>query len=427
MIDAHKIVYNNLSSEEFDVTLHVSFNEDNGTTSSFLGREGIYTEHYNGHHTIHGAKYNEVLTPRFTLIKNNYGDFDAVENRRMLSWLTASEKPGWLEVYKDDSNVVEWRIFGCITSVEQYKLGNGRVVGYEFEMESSAPYAWSPALVYPEVYANEEELSNNDETNDYLTVSGTETFTITCDTDEYNQLLYPKVTITFKGQNEYFPLKFNPLTESSYSMVPNVIYKWEEEYIKATVWSANTKYYSDKNGTLASPQPDNTAQITSGNYYVKNPITYYGVNLNGIEDKGKYTIGIRTTDVITQNSPPTDYVYYYFPADHFIKKLAVENGIYVWKPVALMGMAVKIDNTYMWNDKPVTKEAIIAGGAMDEVIVLDGTNKLISGTKGSTTRIIGDDFNWEWIPFAYGENDITVNGNCTIKFEWLEPRKVGSL
>ena len=84
-------------------------------------------------------------------------------------------------------------------------------------------------------------------------------------------------------------------------------------------------------------------------------------------------------------------------------------------------------NTYIADGVTTTKEAIIAGGAMDEVVVLDGTNKLISGTKGATARIVGDHFNWEWIPFVYGENNITVSGNCTIKFEWLEPRKVGSL
>ena len=387
MIDAHKIVYNNLSSEEFDVTLHISFDSDNGATSSFLNREGVYTEHYDGRHTIHRAKYNEVFTPRFTLIKNNYGDFDATENRRILSWLTSSEKPGWLEVYKDDSNVVEWRVFGYITSIEQYKLGNGRIVGYEFEIESSHPYAWSRKLVYPEVYATTAEIGNNDENNDYLTVSEAKTFKITCNTDEYNKPIYPKVTITFKGYNQYFPIDVNPLDRITYPMVPNVIYIWKD---------------TDK-------------------------VEHLYVNLNGTEDNGRYAIKALKSDEISQSNPPTEYKYYYLP-NGYINKLDVDkDNNYVWKAIAKIGMAVKINNTYVLDGVSTTKEAIVAGGTMDEQIILDGTNKIVSGTRGTTTRIVGDHFNWEWIPFVYGENNITIMGNCTVKFEWLEPRKVGSL
>jgi hypothetical protein len=390
MIDAHKIVYNNLSSEEFDVTLHCSFDGDNGTTSSFLSREGVYTEHYDGHRTIHRVKNNEVLTPRFTLIKKDFSDFTPSENRRVLSWLTSSDKPGWFEVYKDDSNVIEWRIFGYVAPVEQYKLGNDRVVGYEFEVESSHPYAWSRKFIYPEVHATTAEINNNDETNDYLQVSGTKNFTITCNTDEYNKPVYPKVTVTFKGKNQYFPIDVNPLEENTYQMVPNVIYSWTDT----------------------------------------NNVEHLYVNLNGTEDNGRYAI-----QAISGSSEPsgafTDYAYYYFTDDGYIKKLVstTNNGIasYAWKSIAHIGMAVKINNTYTMNGKSVTKEAIVAGGTLDETIVLDGTNKIISGTKGATTRIVGDDFNWEWIPLVYGENNITVSGNCTIKFEWLEPHKVGSL
>lgn len=390
MIDAHKIVYNNVSSEEFDVTLHCSFDSDNGAVSSFLGREGVYTEHYDGHRTIHRVKNNEVLTPRFTLIKKDFSDFTPSENRRILSWLTSSDKPGWFEVYKDDSNVVEWRIFGYVAPVEQYKLGNNRVVGYEFEVESSHPYAWSRKLIYPEVYTTTEEINNNDETNDYLQVSGTESFTITCNTDEYSKPVYPKVTVTFKGKNKYFPIDINPLEENTYHMVPNVIYSW----------------------------------VDTEN------IEHLYVNLNGTEDNGRYAI-----QTISGSPEPsgdfTEYTYYYFLDDGYIKKLisTTKNGAvaYDWKPIAYVGMAVKINNTYTMNGKTVTKETIVAGGTLDETIVLDGTNKIVSGTKSTTTRIVGDDFNWEWIPLVYGENNITVMGNCTIKFEWLEPRKVGSL
>ena len=427
MISAHRLIFNGFSTEDFDVIPYLSFDEDNGAVSSFLNADGIYTEHYDGHRTIHRAKYNEALTPRFTLIKKDYGDFDTTENRKILSWLTVSEKPGWLEVYKDDSNVLEWRIFGCITSVEQYKLGNGRIVGYEFEMESSHPYAWSRKFTYPEIYNTVEEISNNDETNDYLVVSGTEEFIVTCNTDEYNKLLYPKVTINFKGKNEYFPINVNPLEDIAYPMVPNVIYSWFEEYRKAVEYKPSTVYYSDKNGTKAGVQPTTQTEITNGNYFIKVDETHLYVNLNGIEDNGKYEIQALSSDEIIQEYPPIDYKYYLLPNGYIYKLTTNDDNEYMWKSVALIGMAVKISNTYMFDNSLTTKEAIIAGGTMDEVVVLDGANKIISGTKSTSARIIGDDFNWEWIPLVYGKNTITVSGNCTIKFEWLEPRKVGSL
>lgn len=431
MIDAHRIVYNNLSSEEFDVTLHLSFDNESGASNSFLNREAISTEVYDGSRKfIHGSKYTDSATPRFTLIKKDFGDFSHEENRRILSWLTGNSKPSWLEVYQDDSNVISYRYFCVPTTVEQYKLSNGRIVGYEFEIFSDAPYAWSRKFTYPEVYATTEEISNNDENNDYLVISGTKDFTITCNTDEYNKPIYPRVTVTFKGKNPYFPIDVNPLEESTYHMVPNVIYSWLEQYRKATDYKEGTTYYSDKNGTEANPQPKNATEIVNGEYYTYVNQTHLYVNLNGVDDNGRYA----TQALLGSPEPSGDfveYIYYYFVDDGYIKKLinTTNNGItvYSWKPIAKVGMAVKISNTYNLNGISTTKEAIVAGGVLDETIILDGTNKIVSGTKGATARIIGDDFNWEWIPLVYGDNTITVSGNCTIKFEWIEPRKVGSL
>ena len=430
MISAHHLIFNGFSTEDFDVIPYLSFSGDNGATPTFLSAQGVYTEHYDGHRTIHRSKYNEVFTPRFTLIKKDESDFDATENRKILSWITASEKPGFLEVYKDDSNVLDWKIFGCITSVEQYKLGNGRIIGYEFEVESSHPYAWSHKFVYPEVYTTTAEAGNNDETNDYLTISDTKEFTITCNTDDYNKLLYPKVTITFKGQNMYFPIDVNPLQENTYPMVPNVIYAWVEEYRKATTYQIGITYYSDDKGTVANPQPTSTTEITNGKYYTYVNERHYYVNLNGAKHNGRYIV-LPSVSSIIADATTQDYKYYYFTDTNEIQTTVSKevngNVVYYWEPVAKIGMAVKIQNTYMLNGESATKETIIAGGAMDEEVILDGTNKLIYGTKGATTKIIGDHFNWEWIPFAYGENSIKVMGQCVIKFEWLEPRKVGSL
>jgi hypothetical protein len=423
MISAQRIEWNNLDSLEFDLITCLSFDSDSGDSPSFLNQDGIYTEHYDGHRTVHRAKKNEFFNPTFTFIKDGFGDFTIDEQRKILSWLS-TETPGWLNVYHDDSNVLSYRCFGTWESIELYKLGNGRVVGYVVSFASTHAHAWSRKFIYPEVHATTKEISNNDESNDYLQVVRDKTFTITCNTDEYNKPLYPKVTIIFKGKNAYFPIDVNPLEEKTYPMVPNVIYSWTE-YTKATQYVSGVKYYSDTKGTVAVVQPTNDSQITSGIYYIGTEHLY--VNLNGTEHNGKYAIQALNSSDINQSNPPMEYEYYYLP-DGYIKKLVKDNkNNWTWEPVVLVGMAVRIKNTYLLNGASVTKEAIITGGTMDEVVILDGTNKIVSGTKGATTRIIGDDFNWEWIPFVYGENNITVMGNCYIKFEWLEPRKVGSL
>ena len=45
----------------------------------------------------------------------------------------------------------------------------------------------------------------------------------------------------------------------------------------------------------------------------------------------------------------------------------------------------------------------------------------------SPKSIFGDDFvGWAWLPFYDGKNEVTIEGNCSVTFEWREVRKVGS-
>lgn len=435
MISPYKISWNGLSSLDFDLWTELSIDgDDNGNTSTFLNREAVTSEHYDGsRRTIHSFRYQDVLEPTITLVKQNYEDFTQDENRKILSWLTSHSDPSWLDIFHDDSNTISYRLFGGWSEIEQHKLSNGRVIGYTCTFTSNSPMAWSRKFIYPEIHTTIEEINNNDETNDYLQVSGEKQFTITCNTDEYNKPLYPKVTITFKGKNDYFPIDVNPQEDNTYHMVPNVIYSWKEEYRRAVGDEKDgTIYYSDKNGTKANPQPKPT-EVVNGEFYIYVNEPHYYVNLNGVEDNGKYEIEIIEDEtppkVTTENSGAWRSLYYYFPNDgNTIQKLNNSNNTYTWKIVSRVGLAAKINSTHIpFNGEPITTESIIAGGVLDEAIVLDGTNKVISGTKSNTTRIIGDDFNWNWIPFYSGDNTITVSGNCEIKFEWLEPRKVGSL
>ena len=379
MINAHRLIYNGLSSEEFDVIPGLSFGGDNGTITSFLGREGVYTEHYDGHHTIHRARYNEIFTPRFTLIKNDYSDFDEDENRRILSWLTSSDKPTWMEVYRDDSNVLTWQCLGNIISIEQYKLGNGRVVGYEFEMETTHPYAFSRKM----------EITKK--------INQPTPLIITSDSDEYLKPIYPTVTIKFSGDDIYTPIDENPL-ENDYNMIPNVIYTWDNGYY-VNLPSVGYKEQLPAHNPVVSMD---SADIYSDIYIVDG---YYYFT----------TDGVIAQKIIKKDSQ-----------GQVIKD---DNGQpqYEWNIITEVSAAVKIDNI------TTGTSTIVAGATINEIIVLDGANKVIAsyvdkeGTLVQNPKIIGNHFSWDWLPLNYGDNNITIAGNCEVKFEWLEPRKVGDL
>ena len=389
MIDAHRVVFNGMDSLDFDITPHLSFDGDNGGSASFLNRDSIHSEHYDGSfRRIHSYKYNEVLSPTFTFVKQDFSDFDETENRKILSWLTASNKPGWIEIYKDDSNVLSYKLFGNFIETEVYKLGNGRVVGYVATFESSAPYAYSRKFIYPEVYATIAEGSNNDEDNDYLEVRGTNPITITCNTDEYNKPIYPTVTIKFSNQDIYFPVDKDP-TGNNDAMISNVIYAHGDKYY-INLPSEGYK------GLLGNNKP-----ITS--------------------DMSSTPAG---SDLYDKDG------YYYFTQEGVIAKKISTNETqteFAWKVITEVGAAIKIDNT------TAGTSTVVSGAAIGETIVLDGTNKVISAytnVKGALVqkpRIIGNHFSWDWLPLNYGDNNITITGNCDVKIEWIEPRKVGSL
>ena len=379
MINAHRIIFNGLSSEEFDVIADLSFEGSDGTTSSFLNRDGVYTEHYDGRYRrIHSYKYNEVMTPRFTLIKRDCSDFTPEENRRILSWLTASDKPSWLEVYHDDSNVLAWQVFGNPISVEQYKMGSGRIVAYEFDFESNAPYAWSRKM----------EITKQ--------ISTPNPLTITCNSDEYNKLIYPKVIINFNGENIYFPTSNKPRDDDF--MFSNVVYTFKE---------------ADNKGVLEDKH-------------------YVSIVTDDIQERA-YVVTVSADSDLTKlptTFPGIKYYHVVDGRDHTIRTIEDNQ----WKVITKTGAAVKIDTIYTFGGEIITKSVEIKNASLGEEITLDGINKVISvvwynddGDRIDDVRVIGDDFNWEWLPLAYGENNVIITGNCDVQIQWIEPRKVGSL
>jgi hypothetical protein len=417
MIDAHKIIYNGLSSEEFDVTLHLTFEGDSGASDSFLNRETVSTVSYDGSRKyIHSAKFTDSAMPKFTLIKKNFSDFTFEENRRILSWLTSSSRPLWLEIYKDDSNVISYRYFCIPTNIELYKLGNSRVIGYQFEIDSSAPYAYSRLFKYPEDPDNLEEIA------DYLQVSGENTFTITCGTDEYNKLVYPRVTVNFNSEKVYIPIDRDP-TINQYKMMSNIIYhntNTNKYYVNIPNYNYKGEIMGIFGADINSQQADSS---TLGNYYYypANRTLYKGVQI--YELATTFTSGttyyLDNKGLTVADPQPTN-------------KQEIQSGEYYisesfgWEAVTIIGTGIQIENNSVIDNAGGITKTTIVGCRPGEQVVFDGTNRVISSSL-DPMRIIGDDFNWEWIPLTEGENRFTVTGNCQIKFEWIEPRKVGNL
>ena len=416
MIAPYRVVWLAQSSLDFDVRAEIAFDAEQGATSSFLNRESVTTEHYDGtYRRIHSYKYNEVFTPRITFVKQDYEEFTPEENRKILSWLTAKDSADWLEIYHDDSNVMSYKLLGNFVTVEQHKLGNDCVIGYECEFESSSPYAWS------QKYEITKQIVNSGNLN------------ITCNSDEYNKLLYPKVTVTFAGENIYLPADKDP-KDLSYKMIPKVIYSYTYmDYNQKAIKDAFDNLSDDEKIDLGIVEKDFTQlspeeldKIGTHAGLSKESITklYININTGDEEDQGRFEIlGSSASNVEAEG-----YVtgHYYFSKDQVVKKVVTttnDDGSVsrAWKIVSTVGAAVKINNT------TTSKETIIAGGTIGETIIFDGANKVVSSDKDTTVKIIGDDFNWVWPAFIADKNSFTVTGSCDIKFEWTEPRKVGNV
>lgn len=322
MISPYKITFRDFSSLDFDYHVGLSFDGDNGEVTSFLGKEAVYSEVYNGsRRNVYNYKNNEVLTPKFTFIKNDYSEFTREENRRILSWLTGSQKASWLSIYSDDSEVIEYELLGNFISCSQYKLGNGSVIGYVCEFESVSPYAYSPINTITK------------------TITSPTTLIVDCQSDDQSAYVYPKITI------EEDPTSV--VVRISTTLAKTILDG--NNYVDGTVYyDYNDKnYYWKKDGTSYGPLTDNTS-------------------------------GINTTSVS------------------------------------------------IWNQTTGTKSnaTIIKNRVRGEKIVIDGANEVIST---SSTGVIGDNFNWNWMPLAIGNNTIEIIGNCKVTFEYREIIKCGDL
>ena len=369
MVSPHRIKYNNVFSNELnipDLIMCVAMDSDNGETPSFLNREAVSPESYDGRYKrIQRFKYTETFAPKFTFFKEDFSDFELDEIRIVLKWLTSKDTTSLLEAYYDDSNVVSWASIGGFVDLQTYKFANNRTVAITAVWDSISPFALSD--LYEVVISSE---------TDYKA-------TINIDTDD-NQPVYPKITIQEKGLVVSIP---TDATLNLYSdMIPNTVY-----------YNGTTYYWkSDEEALITGTTEPNYSwtKVTRDTAY---------------ED----------TDIIEKNT-----VYYYTSdqryrwIDPYTFKSSTTNP-------NLDTTSVKIMNQHynFFNQASTPISTIVENNTSTEEIVLDGANKIVSST--NTRRIFGDDFDWVWLPLYDGKNEITVEGNCEVKIEYRTVIKCG--
>lgn len=75
-------------------------------------------------------------------------------------------------------------------------------------------------------------------------------------------------------------------------------------------------------------------------------------------------------------------------------------------------------------DNSVSFDAKVKNNIANEIVILDGANRVISSNR-QAGRIFGDDFSWDWIPLYEGENELSFIGNCTVEIQYRYPIKCG--
>ena len=206
------------SKDDFGLIIcHFSDNADSGETDTFLSTEAVYSDSYDGtRQKFYGAKYDQVAAPQITVIKQDGTDLGIADNRKILKWLTGSRQSSWMDFYI--GNEVKYRLLGRVKSVSQYKM-DAKIVGLILTFESVSPYGYSSLQTVSQ------------------TLTGAETITIPCDTDDLYSYVY--MNTTFKNTSGS-SLKIVNNTTGDTTEVTNIV---QNEEIKI---SDNMVITSDK-------------------------------------------------------------------------------------------------------------------------------------------------------------------------------------
>ena len=372
MISPHRIKYRGVESTELnilDLIMCVAFDSDNGETSTYLNREAVVSETYNGRYKrVHSYKYNESFSPKFTFMKKDFGNFTIEEVRQVIKWLTSTDTTALLDVYYDDSEVIAWSAIGGWTEISTYKFANNRTVGIVATFEAITPYALSDLYTVTKT----------------ITSTADNKITINIDTDD-NQPVCPRITI--KGRGIVIPIAAGTTFNVYSDMVPNTVYY---------------------NGTNYYWKSDESALVTGAT-----------------EPSYGWTKIIRDT-VYSANDEIKEETVYYYTSDQKYRWI----DPYTFKSSTtnpnLATTSVRITNkhTDLFANVKTYSSTIVKNNGATETVVIDGANQIISSS--STKRIFGDDFvNWKWLELYDGKNEITVEGNCDITLEYRTVVKCG--
>lgn len=381
MIAANRIRWNKVVSNELnvpDLIMDAAFDSDSSETETYLNREAVSQESYDGRRNhVTSYKYNQRFSPRFTFVKKGFGDFSAVELRSVLKWLTSLDTPSILDVYGDDSNVIEFSAIGNWTEISSYKLANNRTVGVVATFEAVHSHALS------DLYTVTKTIFSPDNNK----------ITIEIDTDD-NKPVYPRVIINHGYGTTPTPHTIVDITGAKpFSNVLDMV-----DYVDNTVYKNGTTYY------WKTSEPTFMSATTAPKY------------------EGWTTVAVTrayTSEDTFENNTFYKYnnTYYWFDPYAFHSSST---------PPSLDKTSVKLTNTHtdFFNQSTVLPSTIVKNNNSTEVITLDGANKIISSS--STRRIFDNDFeNWQWLELHDGKNEIEILGNCEVTITYRTVVKCG--
>lgn len=425
MLALNRIRFGGVFSNELnmpDLIMDCAFDSDNSEVSTFLTREAVASESYDGRNRrISSFKYTENFSPKFTFLKKGFGDFTQEEVRALLKYLISNDATGFLEAYDDDSNVISWASIGNFSEIQLYKIANKRVVGVTAVWYSISPFCLS------DLYTVTKKISSATDNK----------ITINIDTDD-NKPVYPMIIIQENGSVVKLPSdkSFNSIIDMS-DYVENTVYHNEETdtyYYKAYVptFTSSTTLPQYVNWTTVEVDRPYTSTDTfdtdtfyhyeyEGMYYWKVGSTFYEEPTRPVYGDWKTKTGTKEYTASDTFEEKTIYSYnskYYWMAPYNFYKSST--------PPNLQTTSVKITNQHynLFNQPSTPIAMIVKNNTSTENVVIDGANRVISSN--SVNRIFDDDFvDWRWLPLLDGKNEITVEGNCTVTFKYREVRKVG--
>lgn len=126
----------------------------------------------------YGTIYSESITFDIAMIKCDNTAFSNDEQRIINRWLTSPKLPQWTTF---SIGGVETMYRGNFTDV-RWKSGGQGLIGVVCTFQADSPYAWK-----------QYDVSKS--------ISGTQTFTVSCDSDELEEYIYPVITISTNSKS----------------------------------------------------------------------------------------------------------------------------------------------------------------------------------------------------------------------------------